>query len=60
MSAVLTDIRNTVRHEFSDLPDAGEVTRVVLQRAIAAVPGGLLAILASLPLVSRLPHRGKP
>lgn len=33
---------DTVREEFSDLPDASQVTRVTLRLMVAAVLGGVL------------------
>ena len=33
---------NTVREEFSDLPDAAQVTRVTLRLMVAAILGGVL------------------
>lgn len=35
-------VLNTVREEFSDLPDAAQVTRVTLRLMVAAVLGGVL------------------
>lgn len=36
------EVGNTIRQEFSDLPDAGGVTRITLRLLIAAILGGLL------------------
>ena len=36
------DITETLASEFSDLPDAGQVTRIVLRLVIAAILGGVL------------------
>ena len=36
------EVGDTVRHEFSDLPDAAGVTRITLRLLIAAILGGLL------------------
>ena len=36
------DITETLASEFSDLPDAGQVTRIVLRLALAAALGGVL------------------
>ena len=36
------DITETLASEFSDLPDAGQVTRIVLRLVIAALLGGIL------------------
>lgn len=35
-------VTTTVTEEFSDVPDAGEATRIVVRLAVAAVLGGLL------------------
>ncbi len=35
-------ITETLASEFSDLPDAGQVTRIVLRLVIAAILGGVL------------------
>ena len=40
--AMWQDITETLASEFSDLPDAGQVTRIVLRLVIAAVLGGIL------------------
>ncbi|AMV28077.1 putative Mg(2+) transport ATPase [Gemmata sp. SH-PL17] len=42
MSSWGQQIWSTVQEEFSDLPDAAQVTRVVLRLVIAAVLGGVL------------------
>ncbi len=39
---VWQDIVDTIRDEFSDIPDARRVTRIVLRLLIAAILGGLL------------------
>ncbi len=36
------EVGNTVRQEFSDLPDAAGVTRIALRLLIAAILGGIL------------------
>lgn len=36
------EVANTVREEFSDLPDAAGVTRIVLRLVMAAILGGIL------------------
>jgi putative Mg2+ transporter-C (MgtC) family protein len=42
MDSLLHEVMNTIMIEFSDLPNASEVTRVVLRLGIAALLGGLL------------------
>lgn len=42
MENLLYEITHTVLSEFSDLPNAAEVTRIVLRLAIAALLGGML------------------
>jgi putative Mg2+ transporter-C (MgtC) family protein len=37
-------VGQTIVSEFSDLPDAGQVTRILLRLALAALLGGLLGI----------------
>jgi len=41
-TSIWQQIANTVATEFSDLPDAEQITRVVLRLTIAALLGGLL------------------
>ena len=36
------EVWTTVQHEFSDLPDAAQVTRVLLRLLVAVLLGGLL------------------
>lgn len=43
-SGVWQQISQTFVSEFSDLPDAGEVTRILLRLTLAALLGGLLGI----------------
>ncbi len=43
-SGAWQQISQTIVSEFSDLPDAGEVTRILLRLTLAAVLGGLLGI----------------
>src|SRR4051812_2936660 len=45
-------IGNTVREEFSDLPDAERVTRITLRLLLAAILGGILGF--------EREQRGKP
>ena len=40
----LQQIGETIATEFSDLPDAGQATRVMLRLLLAALLGGLLGI----------------
>jgi putative Mg2+ transporter-C (MgtC) family protein len=42
VSNVLGSIGDTIVQEFSDIPDASEVTRIVLRLGLAAILGGLL------------------
>jgi putative Mg2+ transporter-C (MgtC) family protein len=42
MQELLVEIWSTVQGEFSDLPDASEITRVCVRLLVAAVLGGLL------------------
>lgn len=42
MDLWLTEIWPTIRHEFSDLPNAAETTRVVVRLLTAVMLGGLL------------------
>ncbi|MCE9530821.1 MAG: MgtC/SapB family protein [Planctomycetes bacterium] len=42
MSAWWQEVGDTLREEFSDLPDAGRVTRIILRLSIAAILGGTL------------------
>lgn len=42
MSEWWHEIGNTVRQEFSDLPDAAGVTRITLRLLIAAILGGMM------------------
>lgn len=42
MTGWLQQVWNTVREEFSDLPDAAQVARVTLRLLIAAMLGGVL------------------
>lgn len=44
MSEWWQEIGNTVRQEFSDLPDAAGVTRITLRLLIAAILGGIMGI----------------
>ena len=39
---VWQEIVNTIQDEFSDLPDAGKMTRIILRLSIAAILGGIL------------------
>ena len=39
---VWQEIANTIQDEFSDLPDAGRMTRIILRLSIAAILGGVL------------------
>ncbi len=39
---VWQEIANTIQDEFSDLPDAGRMTRIILRLSIAAILGGIL------------------
>lgn len=43
-SGAWQQINQTIVSEFSDLPDAGEVTRILLRLTLAALLGGLLGI----------------
>lgn len=43
-SGTWQEVVQTIASEFSDLPDAGEVTRILLRLTLAAVLGGLLGI----------------
>lgn len=38
----LDEVLDTVRSEFSDIPDAAQITRIVLRLSLAAVLGGIL------------------
>lgn len=42
MSNITQEIWNTILSEFSDIPDATQVTRITLRLLVAAVLGGLL------------------
>src|SRR4051812_32382330 len=42
MGAWLQQIGDALREDFSDLPDAGHVTRIVVRLAVAAALGGAL------------------
>jgi putative Mg2+ transporter-C (MgtC) family protein len=42
MNAYWTEVLDTIRQEFSDLPDAAEVTRVCVRLLVAVILGGLL------------------
>ena len=43
-SGTWQQVGQTLASEFSDLPDAGQVTRILLRLTLAAVLGGLLGI----------------
>jgi putative Mg2+ transporter-C (MgtC) family protein len=42
MSGWIDSIGNTLREEFSDVPDAAGVTRIIIRLSFAAVLGGIL------------------
>jgi putative Mg2+ transporter-C (MgtC) family protein len=44
MGAIWQEVAATVASEFSDVPDAAQVTRIVLRLLLAALLGGLLGI----------------
>ena len=43
-SGIWQQVGETIAAEFSDLPDAGQVTRILLRLTLAALLGGLLGI----------------
>ena len=43
-SSMWQEVGQTIASEFSDLPDAAQVTRILLRLTLAAVLGGLLGI----------------
>ncbi|MNU03368.1 hypothetical protein D3C72_2473650 [compost metagenome] len=42
MSEIWLEIWSTARSEFADIPDVGELTRIVLRLGMADILGGLL------------------
>ena len=43
-SGMWQQVGQTIASEFSDLPDAAQVTRIVLRLTLADLPGGLLGV----------------
>lgn len=43
-SGMWQEVGQTIASEFSDLPDAAQVTRILLRLTLAALLGGLLGI----------------